>query len=99
MDEEISPEQLRDSEERAFLEGALGALQLVDEALDSVEKKLGKVDPLPGPALNLLREKLDKLEADISEFHRIELKKKLIAAACILPERSTEEIQQQTRTQ
>jgi len=99
MNEEISPEQQRDSEERAFLEGALGALQLVDEALDSVEKKLGKVERLPGPALNLLREKLDKIVADVTECHHFELKKKLIAAAGIFVEESTEEIQQQTRTQ
>lgn len=79
----ISPEEMQQRDERAFLEGALASLELVSDVLDSIEKKLGKIDPLPGPTLPLLRQKLNEINADITEFHRANLKKKLVASACI----------------
>lgn len=85
MPELISPEEVKQREERAFLEGALACLTLVDEdLLDFIEKKLAKLDPHPGPALNLLRQKLSEINVDITEYHRANLKERLVASACIL---------------
>lgn len=63
--------------EKNFLEGAWASLIVADDIIDAVERKFEKVGVNTTSAFNLLRAKLDEVEAAVIEYYRLQLKKEL----------------------
>jgi hypothetical protein len=65
------------TQEKNFLEGAWAAIIVADDLVDAVERKFEKVGFNAASAFNLLRAKLDEVEASLIEYYKLQLKKQL----------------------